>query len=507
MLEYLKNFFAPVDLSAAGQLPDVPPPKVKPNPQALPSYLRTANPGATSLPINDRRLANTDITTFRNRANTRQVLRELVAASPDLAGVVFSYIRVAVSSGYTLVARNPDGSFNREASHLAATIATRMDMLNDYSDGFSGTLSLRSISESMLKELMTYGAMSCELVLDKGRLPKRIQPISTTQIEFIPDKGLLRPVQKLSGAEINLDIPTFFMTQLDQELLEPYASSPLEPAIQPVLFSQDFMNDLRRIVKRAVHPRLDVTINEEKFRKNMPDEIAHDAKAMNAYMDDFINTLESQINGLRPEEALVKFDLIGIEYLNNGNSSLSDEWKTLQAIADSKLATGGKTLPAILGHGSGSSNIASTETLLFLKNAAGAGQYKLNEIFSRVFTLAVRLFGMDVVVDFKYDPIELRPDNELESFRAQKQSRVLELLSLGMITDDEASISLNGRLPHAGAPVLSGTNFMSKKVGAEAENPDGESNGGSTANQKMGSDQPKDTRGGNKKASPVKAVK
>lgn len=348
-----------------------------------------------------------------------------------------------------------------------------------------------------------YGACGSELVLDKARLPSRIQPISTTNVSFYPDKDILKPVQKVGGEEIDLDIPTFFYTSLDQDLLDAYASSMLEPALKAVIFSEEFIKDLQRIAKRAVHPRLYIKLVEEQIRKGMPSEAQHDQDKLNEYLNSVMAEVENKINGLNPEDALVMFDSIEADVLNNGNISVGQEWTTLSDIVNSKLSTGAKTMPAILGHGVGSQNVASTESLMFIKNAAGAVQYKLNEHYSRLFTLAVRLFGHDVVIEFKYNEIDLRPESELEAFKQAKQSRVLEQLSLGLITDEDACIQLTGKLPPAGYKPLSGTMFQSKK----AENPagtDGTSNNGSTLNQKTQSDATSGARGQNNKANPVK---
>jgi hypothetical protein len=96
---------------------------------------------------------------------------------------------------------------------------------------------------------------------------------------------------------------------------------------------------------------------------------------------------------------------------------------------------------------------------------------KLQEILSKAFTLAVRLFGMDVTVDFQFDDINLRPELETEAFRAMKQSRVLEQLSLGFITDDEAALELTGQLTPVGFKPLSGTNFQAPSAQGGAQNP------------------------------------
>ena len=108
--------------------------------------------------------------------------------------------------------------------------------------------------------------------------------------------------------------------------------------------------------------------------------------------------------------------------------------------------------------------MASTESALFARYCEGI-QAKVNSILSRALTLALRLLGHDVYAQFSFDRVDLRPDSELETFRVLKQSRILEQLSIGMITDDDASIELTGRLPADGAQILQGTFF---KTGSSA---------------------------------------
>jgi len=496
----------PKGTKGATVLPPQPTPKAGKQ-VGLPSYLTSANPPKTPLVQTDRRLAATDITTLRGGTSTQKIIGDFVAASPDLSAAVFAYIRTAITKSFTAVAKNTDGTFNVDATSLLQQIISRMDVVPNYANGYAGNYSLRSVSESLALELVSYGGMSCELVLDKARLPWRIQPLSVTHIKWVPDgPGDIIPQQEIAGQKIDLDIPTFFYTALDQSLLTPYASSMLEPAIKPVIFSEEFNKDIQRVVKRSVHPRQIYSVNEEKFRKFIPMEVLNDPEKLAAYQNTFMEALTSQVNGLNPEDAVILFDTIGFEFGNNGNISLSDEYKTLSDIANAKLATGAKTLPAILGHGTGSQNIASTESMLFVKSVSGGVQEKLNEIFSRVFTLAVRLFGYDVVVDFKYAPINLRPEDELESFKAMAQSRVLELLSLGLITDEEASIQLTGRMPPQGYKPLSGTMFKSASAQGVSANPDGQSNGGSALNQNLNSgSESGGARGSNTKKNPVKA--
>lgn len=449
-------------IGMATEVAPPPPAKVQGGGKAIPSMFRTAKPDATSqLLKTDRNTANTDLLSLRTASDTKTVIKNYSFVSPDISASVDAYIRTAVTSSYTAVAKNRDGSFNTEATKLVQQILTRIDLLSDYSDGFSGINSVRSVSEMMARELRLYGSCAMELVLDKSRLPRSFQPISSPSILFYPDKSgkWLAPKQLVSGEYIDLDYPTFFYVSLDQDLTSAYSASPMEPSIQSVLFYHEFFNDLRKVVKRAAFPRLKINLSTEELLKFVPAEAQGDEAKTKAWLNGIILDVQTSINGLAPEEALVMLDTMEASYMTLGSTAVDKEYTVLQAMADSKMATGTKTLPAILGHGSGSQNIASTETMLFMKNAEGAVQFKLNEIFSKALTLAVRLYGLDAYVEFKYATIDLRPDAELEAFRAQKQSRILEQLSLGLITDEEACLLLTGHLPPEGMTPLSGTFF------------------------------------------------
>lgn len=458
-----------VEKSSAAQLAPIVVPKVPNKAQAAPSFSkRTATTrGDQTLSATDRRTANLDLLTLRNGTSTKATIRDLSAVSPDLSASVWAYQRLVVTRGFKAIARNQDGTVNPEATQLVQQLLARFNFLTDYTDGFSGMSSIHAVAEALAMELRLYGSCSMEMVLDKARLPNRLAPISTTQLTFVDDgSGYAYPVQKLNGVEVNLDVPTFFYEALDQDLLQAYSNSPLEAALQAVLADTEFTNDVRRVIKRALHPRLDATIDQELFRKSIPHEIQGDQDALKAYQANYISAVESTVNGLEPDDALVHFDSVKFDYLNNGNVTLNREYETLQGMVNSKLATGTKAPPAVLGHGSGSQNVASTETLLFMRYCEGV-QNKINSMLSRALTLGVRLFGLDAYVQFSFDRIDLRPDSELEAFKAMRQSRILEQLSIGLLSDEEAALELTGSLPPAGAPRLSGTFF---KAGASDPN-------------------------------------
>lgn len=507
MFDRLRSFFSRPDTEAATQLPVVAPPKVRPGSQGLPSYMTSSKPSSSVLPQNDRRLASTDITSLRSVGDTRTIIRNFVASSPDLSAAVWAYVRLGLPQRYTAVAKNLDNTFNRDATLLVQQLMTRFDLLPDYAvDGFTGPQSVRATSESLAKELIQYGSCSGEVVLGKDRLPKRIQPISTTQIKFVANADkTLQPWQYVGSEKILMDYPTFIYVSLDQSLLDPYSSSPIESAIKPVIYSEQFSNDISRIVGKVIHPRQKVEIDEEKVRKFLSPEAQMDNKIATAELNAIVSAVESKINSLRPEEALVYLDSIGFEVENPSNAGLSSEYSVLQQMANARLSTGSKTNGTVLGFASGSSNIASSEIMLFMRSCTGAVKAPIEEFWSRSLTLSARLFGHDVVVEFEYAPIDLRPDAELMAFKQTEQAMVLEQLSLGLISDDEACLRLTGNLAPTGMSPLSGTRFKDKTAAPAGAteggaNPSEPSNSGSTLNQKTKSDQPAIGRGQNKKA-------
>lgn len=485
MFERFKGWFA-------ATLPTVPPPKAPKGTQAYPGYRNSVVAKPSAIPKTDRRLATTDrVVEARGLQETRQVMRSLAKGSPDLSSSVSFLLRTGIPEEYTMVARNMDGSINSEATGLAHELMRRMLYLGNPDGSFGTQLGLQSLSEQLGLELILDGAACLEVSLDKARVPASFAPISVTTLKFYEEDKGFRMVQVVGPEEIDLDLPTVIYTAVDQLQTEPYASSYLESAIQPIMTDLDFNNTTRRALQRAVLPRLTAIIDSEMVKKMTPPEILADKDAFTKYKNELLTGVETVINGLNPEDALVSYDAVQYAYVEGGHDP-SAIIERVQKALNGKLVSGAKTLPTILGHG-GSNNASSTESLLYLKQA-NMLRVKLNELYSRAMTIAVRLMGQDCYVEFVYETLNLRPTSELEAFKSMKQSRVLELLSLGLVSDEEACIQLTGNLPPAGYKPLSGTMFQFKK--GETANPTSNT---SAAEQTLTSDAPKGAKSQNTK--------
>lgn len=462
----LSDFFRSPQPEAATLTPP-PLPKAPSAPVALPGYRTQKTASSAALRETDRGISTLDrLVSARNLSNTKQIVRQLYHTSPELSSAITTLLRVGVPERYTVVARNLDGQIDTPATGVAHELLRRLTFLGATDGSFGTQQTIQSLSEQLALELVIEGAACLEVALDKARIPASLNPIACSKLKIYEEDSSFRLVQVIGGEEIDLDIPTVIYVALDQDLLSAYSSSYLEAAIPPVLADIDFNNDTRRALKRAVLPRLTATIDGEKVKKLTPPEILADAAKFNDYKAALIAEVENVLNGLSPEDALVSYDSITYSYIDGGKDPATII-ERIQGVLNSKLASGAKTLPVVLGHG-GTSNSSSTEAVLYLKQA-NIIRVKLNEIYSRALTIAVRILGNDAYVEFTYAPIDLRPEAELEAFRAMEQSRVLELLSLGMLSDEEACIKLTGNLPPAGYKPLTGTMF--KTAVAAPKNP------------------------------------
>lgn len=442
-------------------------PKAPNKPQSVPGYRTQIAARSTAIQKPTTQTQTLDrVAQMRQQSSEYNAIRFMAKVSPEIGAATSMLLRVAIPQGYIVLGRTLEGQVDRAATEMAHELLRRLTFLGAADASFGNQQGLQSLSETLALDAQFSGAMALEVALDKARVPASFNAVAVNTLVFYEEDNGFFVKQKVGGVEIDLDIPTFIYAPVDQVVTEAYPTSPLSAALQSVVSDLDFNNDMRKALKRAVIPRLVSTLDSEKILKATPPEILGDPEKLAVYRNNLLAGVEEVINALNPEDALVSYDYVSYSYVDGGHDP-SQIIERVQKVLNAKLVAGARTLPVTLGFTS-TSNASSAESLLFLKQADGIRR-KLNEVYSRALTVAIRLMGIDGYVEFEYDTPNLRPEDELEAFKAMKQSRILELLSLGLMSDEEASIRLTGQLPPPGAPKLSGTMFTAKK--AESANP------------------------------------
>lgn len=438
---------------------------------------------------------NKSVKQLRQLGAEMEAIRTLARTNGDVSAAVGAQVRLADTEvRYRVYDSNHQLSL--DGSQLLRSILVRLDQAYDYTLGYDDRPATAGVIESLLRSVPLTGATAVELVLDEARLPFRLQPISVETIKFKTGKSKIGNGYKIipyqtgdSGGDIDLDIPTFFYTALDWDPQSAYSFSPIEPSTNMAVFHSETVESIRRVVNRSGHSRLAIKILTEKLLQSAPADKQGDPAKLSAWVESVRASIQSQIEELSPEAALVFFDSIEADYLNSEIGASADYSPFLESL-DGLLATSLKTPSAVVGKRSagGSQNTSSTESLLFIKTAGGLHN-PVKTVLSRALTLALRLYGTDYYVKVEFDPIDLRPEIELEAFKTMRQSRILEQLSLGFLSDDEAAELLHTGPRDPNASKLSGTGFFNKKS-QEAPSPNDD-----PARRAMTTDAPKSAGG------------
>jgi hypothetical protein len=457
MFEYFKNMFAakvsPPSVQVVGKLSSE---------QQSPSALRI-DP-STVLGRADRNYHTRNLDDYRYANDADTMLMLLSKIDPDMSTGIWNFMRLA-NSGLRVTAVDLKNVPSPKGQEMLNAMCTRIAGLDNYKD-WALYKPVELVASQLIKYVLIRGGCALETVLGKDKRVNSLCCIDPLKVSFVhTGVGVYVPQQtNLDGVAINLNIPTFFWNVLDQDADDPYETPPFLPAVSAILFNIAFMQDLERIVKKMAYPRLTIKIVESTLRKFAPLIAQSDETKMAEWLQQQKSAIGTALRTLAPEDAAVFFDSIEINVLESKHNATVD-FRPLKEVIDQRIISGLKSMPTILGRQFGSSQtIGGVEALLYSKSIASI-QEVVSALLTRALTLALRLEGHQGYVKVSYAPVNLKPENELETFRVLKQSRTLELLSLGFISDAEAAKELTGdpTLP-PGFKKLSGTGFYDAKA-------------------------------------------
>lgn len=436
----------------------------------LPRALRKGSQGRTrassvakgaSIPKPNPSYFQMPVETLRANGEVIKALRIMAREDGLVSTALFNMVQVAMS-GYVLSAFNATtGLHDPSATVTANRVLASWGTLFDYTKGYSDKPTTEEIIVSALKEAATCGRVFGELVLDSNFLPTRVQLYPGEEVEWRSrGDGTRYPRQRPSsgGEAVDMDYPTVWVHDLHPEVGQDYPTPLLQAALNSSFYFNEFVEDMRRVVRRAGHGRLVVKLNWNAIKATADEETQASPEKLQSYMEQVREEVEDNLKGLEPEDAIVTYDSAEFDTKATGGDK-ADYTGLLQAI-EGVLATSLKSNPSAIGlRMNGSQSLSNTESLIYLKVAESL-HTPVEAFMSRALTLACRLYGHDVFVEFAFKKINLRPDDELEAHRLIKQQRILEQLSLGLISDDKARQDLDLPPWQEGDVLLSGTRFM-----------------------------------------------
>jgi len=338
---------------------------------------------------------------YQSAQDASSTIRDMYETDGLVSTAISSMVRIACSGMTYSAYFTGTHEFSREGMMAVESVVSSLDTLWDYTKGFSDKKGMEPLIEEMLLETALSGGVGCEMVLDKSRLMDKLVPINYSTIIWKSDgKGGKKPFQKRKASaggqakDISLDLPTVWIAEMAKPLDRVYAMSYMVSSLKRILHYDEFIEDMRRVIRQNGAPRLLVKLNYEKVLQSAPAAVKNDADKLKKFLDDTISAVEERVKN--PEESLVYFDNTEVDSVET--SGEKKDYKDLLDALSGLAASAAKSNPSILGlRLGGSQNTSSTESMLF-SHMAGMLQTPVAQVISRALTLAVRLIGLDVYV-------------------------------------------------------------------------------------------------------------
>ena len=412
----------------------------------------------------DRVDPNVSVQSLRSGTTAAAQMRSLGEVDGMASAVNVSLVATAFSGWRIEAYQSWTNEFSREGLLAAETVISGLDTLWNYTKGYQDKMTMHQVVETGLLETLLTGACAAELVLDGFRIPQNLVLFPYDSISWKADgTGGRYPSQRSpTGGEADLNRPTIWVAECFKPADRVYTLPVTHSGVKQLIQYTSFIEDMQRVLRRNGQPRLTARLDYDRVVASAPPEVKNTPAKLSAYLEQVRTGVQQVLSGLEPEDALVFYNLVETGSIEAGGEKR--DYSVLLSELSGLTASALKSNPSALGlRMGGSQNVSSTEAMLSMK-LARLIQGPVETVLSRALTLAVRLYGADAYIRFRFQPIDLRPEHELEAHKAILQNRVLELLSLGRITDDEAQMLLGlGSLPES-ADVLSNTRFYEAKT-------------------------------------------
>lgn len=447
-------------------------PKKKTPPIGL-STPNTFNPNAlaSDLAAPNYRDHLSDVFTDRSASDSRVLIQQLFRTDPDVSAAVNAYLTVADVEPWYIV-RDSAGNISPQGHQALQQVLLQLTTRFDYTQPgpFYLQKSLRGLFEEMRYMVLLRGSIMNELILNKLAQPTELRHVDMATIrwqEYAPNAFLPIQVPKHASGRIKLDSSTIFVSSYRQDPTDVYSYSPFISAINTIASRQQVINDLYRIMKLTGYPRLDVSIVEEIVRKNAPTDCQMDAAKMATFLRARLSEIQTLVANMTPDQALVHYDSVTSSITNERSSAMSLNIDSIIDVLNAQNQAALKIMATVIGRGESGVNTGTVEARIFALNAEQLNR-PVADILSQALTLAIRLAGVDAIVEVGFERIEMKSELELEPQNLIKQQRYLTLLSYGVISDDEFHIEMFNRPKPDFAPILSGTNFAVAPVDGTA---------------------------------------
>jgi len=315
----------------------------------------------------------------------------------------------------------------------------------EYSDGLNGfslpnTLNdqIARIGRNILTSDNSSGALFIQL--DDDFHVVKFQVVDCDRIKFrrknrTDTKDI--PYITVDNREVELDFANFLWQPLDPDADQLTGNNPLRPGLRSTFTKMEFMDNLRKVLNNQAWPKIKVVLDEQSVLQLAPPEVRQDPKKLIDFFNTYIGKVEDQLTGIDPDQNIIVWDTVKeIDFLESkGNFDPNAYAKLLESEQISSF----KSPPSVVGKGGSQDTgegLASAELVIF-RRTIKAYRSVIETLYSRAFTMAMRLNGLQGFAKFRFKEFTLRPPEESAQFDSIRQDTVITAWEVGAIGDQE----------------------------------------------------------------------
>jgi hypothetical protein len=247
------------------------------------------------------------------------------------------------------------------------------------------------------------------------------------------------------GHKISLDYPNLIWQPIDADAGDVVGNNPLRSGLRVVFTKMRFLEDLRRVLRNQAWPKIKVVMDQEATIKMAPPEVKQNPAKLIDFLNAYLSKVKDQLTGIEADQDIVVYNTISdIGFLESSNKKF--DFKPVLSMLDSELIASHKAPPSTVGKGGMTKTgegLASAELVIFRRSII-AMRRVIEALYSRAFTLALRLSGRQGFVKFRLNEFTLRPYEEAAQFDSIRQDTILSAWVNGAIGDEEK----NRRIRH-----------------------------------------------------------
>ncbi len=372
--------------------------------------------------------------------SSKRLFKLFAANDSSFSSSLYTHVRMMTDDFRVTAYKNNDSTF-ADGQAFIDKLKARFDYTESYNEKFYTPNTIHDQIGRISRNILTSDNAAAALFvrLNPDYSVDEFCPLDCDSIYFEKNSNSkkIEPYTYVDNRKTPLNYLNFLWQPLDSDAGEITGNNPLRPGLRTTFTKMEFLENLRKVLRNQAWPKVKVVLDEQATINLAPSDVRQDPKKLIDWVNDYLSKVEAQLTGIEPDQNIIVYDTIKeISFLESANNF---DPTPMANLLDSELISSYKSPPSTIGKGGSTrtgEGLASAELVIFRRSIKALR--KIIEItYSRAFTLAMRLNGLQGYVKFMFKEFTLRPPEESAQFDSTRQTTVILAWQNGAINDEE----------------------------------------------------------------------